>query len=446
MSNPSVCFLSSAIIDGMNFRIEDNLGEAIHIHMGKLRIALSIKDYLVFAESVMRAVRDLFNIRGIKLETLDEESLKGEWLLHYDKIKLAQIEYIELEALYMKESYVKNRAITRIIPLRESGYIKVLNEESNDIEYYEEPGKLQASRIEKLKFIYKKIEEEGYPWDSKLIFVNQEGYIYDGIKRASCLYALYGGNKKVPVLHIYLPEVKTIDEQRKEAEDKVQAWETTSVDIRNRREYETLREEKSSLKELIKSIKKTNLPFFMIEKEIRDKEGFLLAVARIIVEEEKLNIIEESLNIAQKRMSPYDDYQYLYTASKPLYYLTSDGPVLIFDRLCCKNKFEKYILPLDRYIIKNSWKNIAWNEKWQCYCAAANIHILMILMDSMLECGYFDQTDIEFIQCHREVLYQQDFKILLEKEFYRYSQFLIGYLLSNQYDHAISMYEKFDDY
>ena len=80
MSNPSVCFLSFAIIDGVNFRIEDNLGEAIHIHIGKLRKALSIEDYFLFAESVMRATKELFQIRGIELENLDMESLKGEWL------------------------------------------------------------------------------------------------------------------------------------------------------------------------------------------------------------------------------------------------------------------------------------------------------------------------------------------------------------------------------
>lgn len=375
MSNPSVCFLSFAIIDGVNFRIEDNLGEAIHIHIGKLRIALSIEDYFLFAESVMRATKELFQIRGIELENLDMESLKGEWLPCYDKIKAVKVENVELESLYMKESYIKNRAIKRIIPLRESGYVKVLGGDRSDIEYYEEPGKLQPSRKQKLDFIRQLIVEKGYPWDENLILVNQEGYIYDGIKRASCLYALYGGNKKIPVLRIYLPREKGINEQIEVAENKVHEWNKTHTTNGNVQKYEIRGEEKVSLKELIMKLNNTNIPFFMIKKKKRNAERALLAVAGIIVKEGKLDVIREHLKTAQQSASPYDDYQFLYTASKPLYYLTTDGPVLISDRLYCKNKYEKYILPVDRYIVQNCWRNIVWDEEWKCYLAAADIYI-----------------------------------------------------------------------
>ena len=237
MSNPSVCFLSSVEIDGVNFRIEDNLGEAIHIHIGKLRIALSVEDYFMLAESVIRAARELFRIREIGLKKIDEESLKGEWLPLYNRIKSVQTENMELDSLYIKESYIKNRAIKRIIHLKDSGYIKVLKGDRNDIEYYEEPGKLQPSRKQKLDFIRQKIETEGYPWNSNLILVNQNGYIYDGIKRASCLYALYGGSKKIPVLRIYLPGERDIDEQREIAENKVQAWNMTHMNNENIQKY-----------------------------------------------------------------------------------------------------------------------------------------------------------------------------------------------------------------
>lgn len=446
MSNPSVCFLSFTLIDGMNFHIEDNLGEAVHIHMGKLRISLSVEEYFVLAEGVMRAVEELFQVRGIELTALDVESLKEEWLLHYDKIESVQIEYAELESLYMKESYVRNRAIKRLIPLKESGYIKVLNGKKDDIKYYEEPGKLQPSRIQKLKFISEKINQEGYPWNGNLILVNQEGYIYDGIKRASCLYALFGGSRKIPVLRIDLFEGKNINERRKEAENKVQEWNRTYVNEKSIQEYEVKEEEKIELKQLINDLKKIKVPFFMIKKNKRNMEGVLVAIATIIVEEGKLHIVRKQLNITWQNISPYDNYQFLYTASKPLYYLTTDGPVLIFDRLCCKSKFEKYILPADRYIVKKCWKKIVWDKDWQCYCADADINILIILMDVLLECEYFEQTDIDFIESHKEVLCQQDFKIMLEKEFYHYAPLLIEYLLSHQYDCAVSMYEKFDKY
>lgn len=447
MSNPSVCFLSFTVINGMNVHIEDNLGEAIHIHIGKLRISLSVEDYFVFAESVMKAVKKLFQVRGIELATLDTESLKEEWILYYDKIKSVQTDYAELESLYMKESYIRNRAIKRIIPLRESGYIKVLNGDRSDIRYYDEPGKLQPSRKEKMNFIIQKIKKDGYPWNDNLILVNQEGYIYDGIKRASCLYALYGGSRKIPVLRIDLPEEKSISERRKMAEDKVRAWEIKCASDKDMQRHKMRGAEKAELKQLIKCLNKSNIPFFVIKKEKKNAEGTLIAVATIIVEEGKLNIVKEQLNTMwQQELSPYEDYQFLYTASSPLYYLTSDGPVLIFDRLCCKNKFEKYILPLDRFVVKNSWKSLIWDVQGQYHCVEASIYILMILMDTLLESGSFDQADIEFMECHKEVLYRKDFEIMLEKEFFHYTPLLIGYLLAQQYELAISMYERFDEY
>lgn len=80
------------------------------------------------------------------------------------------------------------------------------------------------------------------------------------------------------------------------------------------------------------------------------------------------------------------------------------------------------------------------------FCSSRYIYILMILMDALLEHGDFERADIEFIECHKEILYQQNFKTMLEKEFYYYASMLIEYLLSSRYDLAVSMYEIFTDY
>ena len=67
-------------------------------------------------------------------------------------------------------------------------------------------------------------------------------------------------------------------------------------------------------------------------------------------------------------------------------------------------------------------------------------------MDALLEYGRFEQEDIEFIESHKHILHQEEFKNMIEKEFYRYTPLLIEYLLSHQYEIAVSMYEKFADY
>lgn len=453
MSNPSVCFLTSAQIDGMHFGIEDNLGEAIHIHFGRLRLALSIEEFFVLAGGVMEAARQLLLVRGFELESFDVESLKGGWLENYGKIVSVQTEYVELDSLYIKESYVNNRAIKRIIPLRESGYIKVLQGDRSDIEYYEEPGRLEPSRKRKLDYIRQKIESTGYPWEQKKILADQEGYIYDGVKRASCLYYLCGGKERIPVQRIRLLREKGLEEQRKEAEREVQLWNEKHSYVKSCGSgaflctCETKKNaEGTDLKQFIKKLKETGIPFFLLKQQKKNQYGELIAAAVIIVQEGSLCTIREKLNWQPEKSSPYDDYEFLYTAPKPLYYLTEDGPVLIFDRLCCKNKFEKYMLPADRYVLERSWRHLNWNEEWQCCEAGMDIYVLMILMDVLFERGYFEPEDVELIEENKKIFHQKDFLRMLEKEFYGYAPVLKKYLLAQQYHKSISMYECFSDY
>ena len=45
MSNPAVFELNKTIIKNNIFTIEDNIGEAIHFHIGLVRFDLSIKEF-----------------------------------------------------------------------------------------------------------------------------------------------------------------------------------------------------------------------------------------------------------------------------------------------------------------------------------------------------------------------------------------------------------------
>ncbi len=451
MSNPSVCFLTSARIDGMHFGIEDNLGEAVHIHFGRLRLALSIEEFFALAKGIMEAARQLFLVRGFALESFDPEALKGDWMGSYGRIESVRTDEVKLDSLYIKESYVKDRAVKRIIPLRESGYIKVLQGDKSDIAYYEEPGRLEPSRKQKLDYIRQKIEAEGYPWEQKRILVDQEGYIYDGIKRASCLYYLYGGEEQIPVQRMVLPREKGLEKLREEAKRAIRTWNEKHSYAKDhgsaKRPYACEKDaEKMDLKQLVERLKETEIPFFLLKRRKKNQDGKLIAAAAVIVREGSLNTVRDKLHCYLEKSSPYDGYEFLYTAPEPLYCLTKDGPVLIFDRLCCKNKYERYMLPADGYVQEKSRRHLSWNEEWQCYEAGDEIYLLMTLTDVLFEQGHFEQEDTELIERYEAVLHQQEFFRMLEKEFYGYAPMLKEYLLSRQYHDAVSQYECFSDY
>jgi hypothetical protein len=78
MSNPGVIVLVEKKLNSTeNFRIEDNLGEAIHIHYANIRIDLSIKDLLYIADVAADSVNILlkessFNINDYDINFLNE--------------------------------------------------------------------------------------------------------------------------------------------------------------------------------------------------------------------------------------------------------------------------------------------------------------------------------------------------------------------------------------
>jgi hypothetical protein len=52
MSNPGVLMLSETLINGKSFRIEDNIGEAIHIHFGDIRLDMTIREFFDFDKQI----------------------------------------------------------------------------------------------------------------------------------------------------------------------------------------------------------------------------------------------------------------------------------------------------------------------------------------------------------------------------------------------------------
>ena len=60
MSNPGVYYLSSSKALKLNsFRVEDNIGECIHIHYGNLRLDFTIREFLQLSIIMEKAVYEL---------------------------------------------------------------------------------------------------------------------------------------------------------------------------------------------------------------------------------------------------------------------------------------------------------------------------------------------------------------------------------------------------
>ena len=73
MSNPGVVLLSESLIVKHQVKIEDNLGESIHVHYDDIRFDMSIKDYLRFESSVKQALVGLLDVKEFDANGLEED-------------------------------------------------------------------------------------------------------------------------------------------------------------------------------------------------------------------------------------------------------------------------------------------------------------------------------------------------------------------------------------
>ena len=76
MSNPAVFELNKTIIKNNIFTIEDNIGEAIHFHIGLVRFDLSIKEFNNISSKLINILNEQLNIPSFDLNKQNEYFLE----------------------------------------------------------------------------------------------------------------------------------------------------------------------------------------------------------------------------------------------------------------------------------------------------------------------------------------------------------------------------------
>lgn len=211
MSNPAVMLLASLKeISGFPYRfeIEDNVGEAIHIHYKDIRLDMTIEEFHRLADSLRDIFTDLVGNEKFHIEDFDAGNLV--WLAQ----PLIDLEDIVEEEVYLEDilvdTYDKDGKVV-YRPLPESRVLKALhgdtaeNDARKQINYFVVNGCERETNQGRIGYNMEQIKKEGYPRNNELILLRSDNTIIDGQHRASCLYYLYG-NIKVPVRKIYFKE------------------------------------------------------------------------------------------------------------------------------------------------------------------------------------------------------------------------------------------------
>lgn len=217
MSNPAVITLASlSDIKGFPYRfeIEDNIGEAIHIHYKDIRLDLTVKEFLELAEALEDIINDLVEVEEFQCSDFDPVNLVGLAPLLPDLNNIVYCD-VPLEEL-MVDTYDEN-GNTVLRNLKYSRVFKALqgqcieNDARSQVNYFNGISWTKQKNSERLHYNLEQIKKYGYPVNNELLVLfNHDNVIYDGQHRAACLYYLYG-NITVPVRRLFFEKNKYSD-------------------------------------------------------------------------------------------------------------------------------------------------------------------------------------------------------------------------------------------
>ncbi len=185
MSNPGVYTLSRHTMNGNDFRVEDNIGEAIHLHYEEFRIDLSVRDFYEISDFFAEAANNLINVGGFRIEMLNP--------VFFSQIadKLADLRGVKIIDVKLKELKVGTFVcgIPVIRSIKNSRVVKALNGRTKELEHYKQENIINQTNIDRLRNNFNSIKDNGYPYNNEYIVIyNGQRFIHDGQHRAGSLY------------------------------------------------------------------------------------------------------------------------------------------------------------------------------------------------------------------------------------------------------------------
>lgn len=202
MSNPAVITLADAKrgIAGLHrLQIEDNIGEAIHLHLGPIRLDFTIAEFLAVAEGMKKALDSTGRFFPYRVEQFDPLFLMecGSLLAHLEGIDIREKAIDDLRCIVyrsLRSGIYTVRPVTQIPAYRflVTGDEKFLS--------YEQNGYLTMNNKDRLLKLAAEIETNGYPHNGKhVILFKGQNLIRDGQHRLAAL-RFQQGNVKIPVM------------------------------------------------------------------------------------------------------------------------------------------------------------------------------------------------------------------------------------------------------
>lgn len=190
MSNPGVIELSNLqfkdYTGSHNFRVEDNIGEAIHFHLDNIRLDLTVNEFRTLADDMLDAITASVNVEGFDARKQDPLFLfdTAEYLPYLREVK---IEYMPVKDFIVDTHGGGGQRIYRHI--KHSRVVKALRGDLAENDMHDQINFLGQNNRQRLLSIFESVYKNGYPFnDEYIILFNDQNIIRDGQHRAGSIY------------------------------------------------------------------------------------------------------------------------------------------------------------------------------------------------------------------------------------------------------------------
>jgi hypothetical protein len=208
MSNPAVITLENSSNSRgklKRFVIEDNIGEAIHLHIDNIRIDFTIDEFLDFSQMIKESFLKLGIFGEYNIENFDAQFLKecGNYLSELEDIKIEEISLSKLRCI-VRSNYKWHPNLLKIRSIENTPVYKYLKGEKEDFINYYQHNYRNTNNEKRLLKNMNSIKKNKYPYnDEYIVIFDGQNYIRDGQHRAAILAHLYGLDSKIKVMVFY---------------------------------------------------------------------------------------------------------------------------------------------------------------------------------------------------------------------------------------------------
>ena len=190
--------------------LDDNFGEAVHIHIDNFRIDLTNEEFSVLCSDICDTMNELINVPGFDFRRMDPVCLEMEFHDVITGLRKASIERMRL-----RDMICAAFGWGKIAPLPDTYGVKILKEGRDS----EVPGNIYLhvgqSDQERTQSALNSIKENGYPYNGEYIMIYENNRIADGNHRAAALWHILG-DKEVPVMRLYFSDDVKLPRTRNE--------------------------------------------------------------------------------------------------------------------------------------------------------------------------------------------------------------------------------------